>query len=64
MHFLKAFERTFMIMKSNLKKKIFFENFYFLSRNGGVWWKKKFEIKFKIFFFKSDYNKQNVHSNP
>ena len=50
MHFLKAFERTFMIMKSNLKKKNFFENFYFLSRNGGVCWKKKFEIKFKIFF--------------
>ena len=24
LHFLKAFERTFMIMKSNLKKKIFF----------------------------------------
>ena len=32
------------------KKKIFFKNFYFLSRNGGVWWKKKFEIKFKFFF--------------
>ena len=31
---------------------------------GGYGGKKKFEIKFKIFFFKSDYNKQNVHSNP
>ena len=60
-HFLKGIGRTFMIIRSNFKKKIFFKIFYFLSRNGGVWWKKNFEKKFKIFLFKSDFNKQNVH---
>ena len=40
MHFLKGFGRTFMIIRSNFKKKNFFENFYFLSHNGGYGGKK------------------------
>ena len=49
-HFLKGIGRTFMIMRLNFKKKIFFKIFYFLSRNGGYGGKINFEKNSKFFF--------------